>query len=114
MRLWLDGEPGLAEPMEELALKVHAELTRWGPAELRLPLYTSDGLSVRLRFVHELPKDYEAGTLPPVLPREPAIPTLAWYWSHVLQGLLWESPAQVAELHARREWGRVAGVGVAV
>jgi hypothetical protein len=117
MRLWLDGTPGLDDPPEELAQKAWRALTsRPGAGELNLPVYSYGGLSVRIRFVHELPSGREAHLRagePPSFPG-PAISTLAWFWVHVLEGLLWENAGQVGELHVRREWGRVAGVEVSL
>lgn len=110
MRLWLDGRPGLEDPPEELASKAWRALTSSPAGPPEVPVYRSSGLSVRMRFVYELPQ----GPLEvrPALPSSPAISTLAWFWTHVLEGLLWESAGQVGELHVRREWGRVAGLEV--
>lgn len=109
MRLWLDGRPGLDDPPEDLAEKAWRELARWEhPGEL--PFYRGAGISVRMRFVYELPKGPLA--VRPDLPETPATTTLAWFWVHVLEGLLWASAGHVVELHARKEWGRVAGVEV--
>ncbi len=111
MRLWIDGKPGLEEPPEELAEKAWRALVAGPSAKgLALPLYSHAGLSVRIRFVYELKGDIHLHTLPAT----PAISTLAWFWVHVLEGLLWTDGGQVAELHVRREWGRVAGVEVTV
>ena len=116
MKLWLDGRATLEDPPEELFERAQAALTvrHIGPA-LELPIYESGGLSVRFRFVEELPQAFEPGLhLPPVLPSRPAVSTLVWFWVHVLEGLLWSDAGQVAEVTARREWGRVAGLEVTV
>lgn len=112
MKLWLDGRPGLEDPPEELASKAWRALSAspMGPPEL--PVYRTAGLAVRFRFVYELPE----GPLEvrPPMPATPATPTLAWFWTQVLEGLLWESAGQVAQVTARKEWGRLAGVEVTV
>lgn len=110
MRLWLDGAPGLDDPAEELALRAHAEVTRWVHAPI--PVYEGPGLSVHFRFVYLLPE----GPLEvrPTLPPQPATPTLAWFWCLALEGILWGSAGQIAQVTARKEWGRVAGVEVNV
>lgn len=108
MRLFLEGTPDLLE-LEELRRQAGEQV-----AGLELPVYAGasgyGGLSVRIRFIFRLPE----GPLEvrPELPRTPAASTLAWYWLHGLEGLLWDEAGQVAELHARKEWGRVAGVEV--
>lgn len=110
MRLWLDVAPKdlLNEPPEELAQKAWRELATWAGAEL--PIYTTDGLSVRLRLVSLLEDEMPAGRRPP----GPAIATAGWYLSQVLEGLLWRDAGQVGEWHIRREWGRLAGLEVTI
>jgi len=105
MRLWLPHDPG--QPLEVAAKRdlVAAALQEW-PASPR----TDAGLSVRFRFLHELP----AGPLEvrPALPDNPRLLPLALLWSYQLEGVLWADVAQVGEVYLRREWARVAGLEV--
>lgn len=110
MRLFLEGVPDLLE-LEELRHRARLELAGygWNPSSR---IYTAAGLSVRVRILYELPE----GPLEvrPPLPATPATATLAWYWLNCLTGVLWEDAGQVAEVHARKEWSRIAGVEVSL
>ena len=107
MRLFLRGRPALRE-LTELRWLAREQLEQGFAGTV--PVYESAGLSVRLRFVYELPSGPLA--VKPDLPLTPAASTLAWYWINALEGVLWTEAGQVYEVTARKEWGRVAGVEV--
>ena len=105
MRLWIP---------EEDALRGHEggqEIARQIVGNLELPLYDSSGLSVRFRFVHAI----EPGLLTyPEFPEEPSLLDLADGWARELEGVVWRSAGQIAQLFARREYGRVSGLEVSL
>ncbi len=116
MRLWIPGDPGLAdedaanvarESVENIARdRVAAASERWGQP------YVSAGLAVRFRFVHLLP----AGPLAvkPPFPTEPTVPELVALWAGQLESVLWRDASQLVQVFARREWGNAAGVEVSL
>lgn len=111
MRLWLDIPPArlFEVELEEITARLERELLPYSGSE-GLPLYTTDGLSVRLRLVSELEEPGTGLRRPP----GPPVSTAAWYLASILEGVLWREAAQVGQLHVRREWGRVAGVEVSL
>jgi hypothetical protein len=112
MRLWLDGRPGLTEPPSALAEQAWVAMSQFAAlTKDDLPLYTGPNVSVRIRFVYPLD---EQGTSPPHRPPVGSPTTLAWYYCHVLEGLLWEQVGQIVSVHASKEWGKIAGVEVVV
>lgn len=107
MRLWLPHDPG--QHLEDAARR---ELVAAARSSLETGPRTGAGLSVRFRFVHELP----AGPLAvaPELPRTPRLLGLVLFWSYALEGVLWLDNEQLAQVYVRREWGRAAGLEVSL
>lgn len=107
MRLWLPHDPG--HFLEDAARR---ELVAAARGSLEAPPRESAGLSVRFRFVHELPE----GPLEvrPELPRAPRLLGLVLLWSYALEGVLWLDNEQIAQAYVRREWGRAGGLEVSL
>lgn len=108
MKLWLPGRPGVHESPTHVADRARQAL---GPVE-GLPVYAGP-VAVRLRFIFEFPGTGEQPTPEQRATFDRARPTtLAWYYCHALEGLMWKGSEQVTSLYAAKEFGRVSGVEV--
>lgn len=104
MRLWLPHDPAM--PLDGAATR---ELVNACRAAIEAPPRESAAIAARFRFVYKL----EPGLATrPELPRSPRLPTLVMLWGYALEGVLWADSDQLDSVHARREWGNVAGLEV--
>lgn len=107
MRLWLPHDPAVA--LDGAAVR---ELVNDHRAAVQAPPREGAGVAARFRFVYELPPAASLPAPPLELPRTPRLPALVMLWGYALEGVLWLDSDQLTSVHARREWGNVAGLEV--
>ena len=99
MRLFVPSDPGQWPELADITAASKA-----AGAVAQAMLYTVDGLSVRMRFLHALPPAADpAGR---ELPSSPALTELTSFWAQALEGVLWREAEQIGRLAAQREWTR--------
>lgn len=108
MRIWIPGPAASSTPPGQIVEAAKASLA----AVEQLPVYAGP-VAVRLRFVYEFPGDGEQPTPEQRKAFNDAnLPSLAWYYTALLVGLLYDGPGQVTSVHAQKEFGRQPGVEV--